>query len=107
MFNSLKYVKRLEEVGLTREQAAAHTQIMTEVIDSNLATKHDMKDLEAATSQNFKDVRQDTKDLESRLEQKINDLGHQIILSEHRTIIKLGSIIPVAVAVAVVVIKLF
>lgn len=56
MFNALKYTKQLEEVGLTREQAETHVQIMIEIMELNLATKEDIKEL-----------RHDMAQLESRL----------------------------------------
>ncbi len=72
MFKSLRYTKKLEEVGLTREQAETHIEIMTEIIETNLATKQDIKDLE-----------------------------NKIIQSEYRLTIKLGTIVSIAIGVAV------
>lgn len=45
MFNTLLYTKKLEEVGVSREQAEAHIQIMTEVMQNELATKGDVREL--------------------------------------------------------------
>lgn len=53
MFNSLKYAKKLEDAGVTREQAEAHVQILTEVMETNFATKHDFIVLENAMSAKF------------------------------------------------------
>ena len=76
MFNSLKYAKQLEGVGLPREQAEAHVQIMTEIVETSLATKQDLKDLKT--------------DLESRM-----------IQLEYRLTIKLGTIVSLAIGIAV------
>lgn len=46
MFNSLKYSKNLEAVGVSREQAEAHIQIIAEVVENDMATKQDLKELE-------------------------------------------------------------
>jgi hypothetical protein len=46
MFNTLTYAKKLEEVGVTREQAEAHIQIIAEIIEGDVATKQDLKELE-------------------------------------------------------------
>lgn len=46
MFNTLMYAKKLESVGLPREQAEAHVQIIADVIEEQLATKQDLKELE-------------------------------------------------------------
>lgn len=96
MFNSLKYAKKLEEVGLSREQAEAHIQIMTELIETNLSTKQDMKDL-----------RQDMKDLESSLRQDMKDLRQELIHLEHRLTIKLGTIVGAIIGLAIAFNKLF
>lgn len=46
MFNTLKYAKQLQGVGVPTEQAETHIQILCEVMETNLATKHDIKELE-------------------------------------------------------------
>lgn len=46
MFNTLKYARKLEAAGITREQAEAHVQIIAEIIEGDMATKADLKDLE-------------------------------------------------------------
>lgn len=46
MFNTLKYTKKLEGVGIAREQAEAHIQIIAEIVEDDVATKHDLKELE-------------------------------------------------------------
>jgi len=46
MFNTLLYTKRLEATGISREQAEAHVQIIAEIVEENLATKQDLKELE-------------------------------------------------------------
>ncbi len=80
MYNSLKHVKKLEEAGITREQAEAHVQIMTEIIETNLATKQDLKDLGSS-------LRQEMKEMELRMT------------------IKLGTIVSIAIGVTVALAK--
>lgn len=46
MFNTLKYARKLESVGFTREQSEAHVQIIAEILESEVATKTDLKELE-------------------------------------------------------------
>jgi hypothetical protein len=88
MFNSLKYAKELEKVGVSREQAEIHLQIISEIMESNLATQQDVKDLKQTMGFGFA------------------NLEHRIIQSEQRMTIKLGTIVSIAVAVAVAVAKL-
>lgn len=110
MFNSLKYAKQLEGVGLTRAQAEAHMQIMTEIVETNLATTQDLKDL-------GRDLRQEMKDLGHELRQEMKDLGHELrremkevraemVQLEYRLTIKLGTIVSLAIGVAVALSKL-
>lgn len=46
MFNAMKYIKKLEEVGFQREQAEAQVEMLYETIESELATKTDLVQLE-------------------------------------------------------------
>lgn len=87
MNNALKYVKILEATGITREQAEAHVQIISEITEGELATK------------------QDIKNLETKLDTSIERLEHKILQSEYRQTIKLGSIVTIVIAAATTVIK--
>jgi len=46
MINTLLYTKKLEAVGLAREVAEAHVEMVNEIMDTNFATKQDLKELE-------------------------------------------------------------
>ena len=80
-FDSLGYAKKLEAAGFTREQAEVQTQAIREVIEEQLATKRDLKDLETS------------------LEGKLRDL-------EYRLTIRLGAMIAAAVATVATLVKL-
>jgi len=75
MINALKYAKKLEEAGFSREQAEVQLQIITEVVEGDLATKQDLdifrKDLEYAIQASVKDLRHDMQQLEYRLTIKL------------------------------------
>jgi hypothetical protein len=53
MFNTLKYAKILEEVGFSREQAETSIGILMEIMEDKLASKQDLKDLEARLELRF------------------------------------------------------
>lgn len=117
MFNTLKYTKQLEEVGFTRQQAETHMEIMMEITDSNLATKQDAKDLRQEMKDLRGELKQEMQDLRSELKQEIKDLAvhgamvkaeleNKIMQSEYRLTIKLGTIVSVAIGVAVALVKL-
>jgi hypothetical protein len=45
-FDTLKYANKLKAVGFTEAQAEVQAEVMAELINDNLATKRDLKDLE-------------------------------------------------------------
>lgn len=47
MFDTLRYSKTLEAVGISREQAEAHVGNISEILESNLTTKQDIKELKS------------------------------------------------------------
>jgi hypothetical protein len=89
MFNALKYAKILEDVGFSREQAETHMQIIMEIIENNLATK------------------QDVDSLRNDLHNSVERLEHKLVQLEYRLIIKLGTIITIALGAFTTFIKLF
>ncbi len=46
LFDTLAYAKKLKAVGFTEEQAEVQAEELASVIDENLATKRDLKELE-------------------------------------------------------------
>ncbi|MBP7709980.1 MAG: hypothetical protein KA100_02800 [Rickettsiales bacterium] len=52
-------MNRLKKVGFTQEQAEVHAQIVTEINESGLATKQDVKDLSQNTESEFALLRKD------------------------------------------------
>lgn len=45
MFDTLKYSKVLESAGVSRDQAEAHIKIISEIVEGDLSTKQDIKEL--------------------------------------------------------------
>ena len=46
-FDTLKYSKKLREAGFTEQQAEIQAEALKELIEDKLATKQDLKELEA------------------------------------------------------------
>jgi hypothetical protein len=46
MFDTLKYTRFLESAGVSREQAEAHVKIIAEIVEGELTTKRDLRELE-------------------------------------------------------------
>ena len=86
MFNAFKYTKQLEEAGFSREQAEIQLQVITEIVEGELATKQDLKILETNLSITFNN-------LESKITNLKDDLENKIIQTEYRLTIKLGSLL--------------
>ncbi len=66
MLDTLKYAKRLQQAGFTDLQAEAQAQALWEAIESTVATKQDLRELEARLDGRFKDVEGRFKDVEGR-----------------------------------------
>jgi len=98
-FDTLKFSKRLIEAGFTDKQAATLAEEQAALMDDKIATKRDMKELETA-------LKRDLMDVETRLKTEIEDVRRDIRESEQRVIIKLGSMMVVAVGVVAALVKL-
>lgn len=72
MFDTLKYSRALEATGVPREQAEVHVRIISEIVEGDLATKQDIKNLE-----------------------------HKLVELEYRLIVKLGALMATLIATAV------
>ena len=73
-FDTLAYAKKLEAAGVSVRQAEVQAEALAEIIEERLATKRDLKDMEGA-------LKRDLKEMEMRL------------------IIKLGTMLVIAVGV--------
>lgn len=92
MYNSLKYVKKLEEAGVSRALAETHIQIVSEIMETNLATQQDLKDLGTELRHEMAMLRQ--------------ELKQELVFTEQRMTIKLGTIVSIAIGIAVTLVKL-
>jgi hypothetical protein len=57
MFDTLKYVKLLEQAGLSRELAETHVQVLVEVMDNQLATGEDLRNMGLLMKADIQDFR--------------------------------------------------
>ena len=100
MNNALKYVKILEGTGITREQAEAHVQIISDVLEGDLVTKQDLANSEAS-------IRAAITRLDTKFDTSVERIENKLLQSEYRTTIKLGSIVTIVIAAATAISKLF
>ena len=67
MLDTLKYAKRLQQAGFTDLQAEAQAQALWEAIESTVATKQDLRELETRINGRFNE-------LEARLDGRFKDV---------------------------------
>jgi hypothetical protein len=87
MFNAIKYTQELEKAGFSRDQAEASVKLLIEVMDQNLATKSDLKDLRSEIKELGSSIRSDMREIEYKL------------------VFRLGSLMTVLIGVAVAILK--
>ena len=56
-FNASKHVEELREAGVPDKQAEAQVRLLNDIIDSDLATKRDLKNLENELKRDIKELR--------------------------------------------------
>ena len=97
LFDTLKFVNRLKEVGVDPRQAEVQVNVLAEamslIVQDSLDTKQDIAELRETTRQDIQEVRkevlevkQNVKGLEVRFDIKLKDL-------ENHMLVRLGSMI--------------
>lgn len=86
MFDSLGYAKKLEEVGVPRDQAEAHVRIIADIVEGELVTKSDLTDTENKLRAEISAVR-------IELKADFAEVRHEMIQLESRMIIKMGAML--------------
>jgi len=99
MTNPLRYVKQLEGVGLSREQAETHVQIITDFVEGELTTKQDLTNIK-------NELKLEISGLKTEMEQKFSDFNHRLIEMESRLVIKMGAMLAVVAGLVVGSVKL-
>lgn len=75
-FDTVAYIDELEKAGVSEAQAKVQARALTKLVDSNLATKHDIKELDLKI-ENFRAELK--KDIELLRKDLIIKLGSMII----------------------------
>jgi hypothetical protein len=92
IFDTYAYIKKLQAVGFTEEQTAVQAETFAGLIDEQLATKRDLKELELS-------LRREIKEMETSLRHEMKEL-------ESRLIIRLAAMIAASIAVVATLVKL-
>jgi len=108
MFDALDYVKVLMDAGVSRPEAEAHARLqgqsLEHLINSELATKDDIKQLSLATKQDIKQLALATKQDINRLERDMNRMKTDIAKD---LTIRLGAITATGIAVLATLMSVF
>ena len=102
-FDTLTYAKKLQEAGFTEQQAEAQAEALRAVVEENLATKLDLKEMEGRLLHEIELVRRDVKEMETRLQQEIELLRRDVEISlkemKTRITLRLGGLVVAGVTV--------
>lgn len=66
VFDTLNYVHKLKDVGVPEKQAETHARALADIIESNLATKHDIKEIERDIEEVRKEIEQIRRDMATK-----------------------------------------
>lgn len=131
MFNAFKLTKQLEQAGFTREQAESQIQMVTEIVEGDLATKQDIHLLRNDSEKTIVLLRHDMERIESSLRSDMEkmetslrsdmekmevsirvdmkkmeaSLRHDMQQLENRIIIKLGTLFVIGFSTMITVMK--
>lgn len=92
MFNSLKYAKILEESGLPRKQAEAHIEILSNVMGEDVATKQDIRILDAKIDTVEASLKKDISILEEKMNLGFKHVDAKLEKLQYQLIVKLGAL---------------
>jgi len=92
VFDTHAYVKKLVTAGVSEAQAEVQAETLTELLDNNLATRRDLKELETS-------LKHDIKELEVSTQRDLKEL-------EMRLTIRLGAIMTGGIAIVATLVKL-
>jgi len=56
VFDTLAYAKKLIAAGVPSKQAEVHAEALVEIVDENLATKRDLKEMELSLKRDLKEM---------------------------------------------------
>ena len=119
-FNALKYVEELRNAGMPEKQAEAQIRVLNEVVDSELASKHDVetvrkelkrdiKELDLKIETVRKELKRDIKELDLKIETVREELKRDIKELElrltHTLTVRLGGLMALGVILIGILVK--
>ena len=108
-FNALKYVEELRAAGFPDKQAEAQVRLLNDIVDSDLATKRDIKELDLKIESTKNELKRDIKELDLKIESTKNELKRDIkeleLKLKHDLTLRLGSLLVIGIGVIATLVK--
>ena len=73
-FDTLAYAKKLKAAGFTELQAEVQAEALVEIVEGRLATRQNLKEIEAALKLDIEAVRSDLKETEAALRRDMKEM---------------------------------
>ncbi len=108
--DTLAYAKRLREAGFTEQQAEGQAQALAAAMTDSLATKQDLRELEARVDARFAQVDARFEHVEKHLDLRLAELSARFDASladlERRMTLRLGGIMVAGIGLLSAIVKL-
>ena len=109
-FDTLDYTKQLTSAGMPQAQAEVQARTLNKIIESDLATKRDLKEIEAVLRRDMKELetslKHDMKDLETKMEMRFKEVDARFKELELRMTVRLGTMMVLSIGVVATLVKL-
>ena len=106
-FDTHAFVKELTQAGMPEAQAEVLARSQATLIDEKLATKQDLKELEAHLTRDLKELEARlTRDLKELEDRRTRDMRELELRLKHDLTLRLGSMMVVAIGVVAALVKL-
>ena len=92
MFHMLKYKEELEKAGFTEQQAHTSLKIWMEFMDSNFATKTDLKESELNLRNDFSELRNEIAEFKNEFNTFKAETNYNFKSLESKLFLKLGAL---------------
>lgn len=108
-FNALKYVEELRNAGMPEKQAEAQIRVLNEVVDSELASKHEVETIQLKIETVREELKRDIKELDLKIETVRKELKRDIKELElrltHTLTMRLGGLMALGVILIGILVK--
>ncbi len=101
-FNALKYVEELRNAGMPEKQAEAQIRVLNEVVDSELASKHDVETVREELKRDIKELELKIETVRGELKRDIKELELRLT---HTLTVRLGGLMALGVILIGILVK--